>query len=58
MNFVLWTNLIHAGGVEVVDDPTEEVQQGGGDGGVGPHRVVHHQYRRLNVHYVVLQQQH
>ena len=35
-------------------DAAEEVEEGGGDGGVGPHRVVHHQDGRLNVHDIVL----
>ena len=36
-----------------MDDPAEEVEQGGGDGGVGAHAVVHHQDGRLDVHDVV-----
>ena len=46
--------LIRLGWPEVVYDAAEEVEEGGGDGGVGPHRVVHHQNGRLNVHDIVL----
>ena len=41
-------------GVEVVDDPAEEVEERGGDGGMRLHRVVHHQNGGLDVHDVVL----
>ena len=40
--------------MKVGDDPAEEVKEGGGDGRVRPHRVVHDQDRRLDVHDVVL----
>lgn len=40
--------------VEVVHDPAEEVEQGGSDGRVRLHGVVHHQNGRLDVHDVVL----
>lgn len=40
--------------VEVVDDPAEEVEERGSDGGVRLHRVVHHQNGGLDVHDVVL----
>ena len=39
---------------EVVYDPAEEVEEGGRDGWVGSHAVVHHQDGRLNVHDIVL----
>ena len=39
--------------MKVGDDSTEEVKQGGGDGRVWSHRVMHDQDCRLDVHDVV-----
>ena len=54
-NCPVWrTHLLCLGGPEVVNNAGEEVEERGGDGGVRPHRVVHHQDGRLDVHDVVL----
>ena len=47
-------DLLMPSRVEVMDDPAEEIEEGGRDGRVRTHAVVHHQDGRLNVHDVIL----
>ena len=47
-------DLLMPSRVEVMDDPAEEIEEGGRDGRVRAHAVVHHQDGRLNVHDVIL----